>query len=128
MICSNLYQIKLFRKFLFLIGWILKKSSPLKMLGQMNRNLVGSIYGRSFIRIAHFVPIHQAVSEKKIFLNWPIRNKNYLWRPCLLMDWNKMCNPNKGPSIDASYQVTVHSLPKSIWAFAITWRPLSVVR
>jgi hypothetical protein len=34
----------------------LKKSS-LKPLVQMNRNLVGSIYGRSSIKIAHFVPI-----------------------------------------------------------------------
>jgi hypothetical protein len=25
---------------------------------QMNRNLVGSIYGRSSVKIAHFVPIH----------------------------------------------------------------------
>jgi hypothetical protein len=33
----------------------------------MNRNLVGSIYGRSSIKIAHFVPIRQAVSEEKIF-------------------------------------------------------------
>jgi hypothetical protein len=33
----------------------LKKSSPLKPLGQMNRNLVGSIYGRSSIKIAHVV-------------------------------------------------------------------------
>jgi hypothetical protein len=32
------------------------KSSP-KPLGQMNRNLVGSIYGRSLIKIAHFIPI-----------------------------------------------------------------------
>ena len=31
-------------QFLFLIGWFLKKSSPLKMPSQMNRNLVGSIY------------------------------------------------------------------------------------
>jgi hypothetical protein len=31
------------------------KSSPLKPLGQMNRNLVGSIYGESSIKIAHFV-------------------------------------------------------------------------
>jgi hypothetical protein len=31
------------------------KSSPLKLLGQMNWNLVGSIYGRSSIKIAHFV-------------------------------------------------------------------------
>jgi hypothetical protein len=32
------------------------KSSP-KPLGQMNRNLVGSIYGRCSIKIAHFIPI-----------------------------------------------------------------------
>jgi hypothetical protein len=35
-----------------------KNSSPLKPFGQMNRNLVGSIYGRSSLKIAHFVPIH----------------------------------------------------------------------
>jgi hypothetical protein len=32
--------------------------SPLKPLGQMIGNLVGSIYGRSSIKIAHSVPIH----------------------------------------------------------------------
>jgi hypothetical protein len=31
---------------------------PLKPLNQMNRNFVGSIYGRTSIIIAHFVPIH----------------------------------------------------------------------
>ena len=31
-------------QFLFLIGQFLKKSSPLKLLNHMNRNLVGSIY------------------------------------------------------------------------------------
>ena len=36
---------------------ISKKSSPLKTLGQMNQNLVGSIYGRSSIKNAHFVLI-----------------------------------------------------------------------
>jgi hypothetical protein len=35
----------------------LKKSSPLKPLCQINRIWVGSIYGRSSIKIAHFVPI-----------------------------------------------------------------------
>jgi hypothetical protein len=44
----------------------------------------------------------------KIFKNRPIRNKNFLWRPCLLLDRNKMCNLYRGPSIDASYQVSVH--------------------
>jgi hypothetical protein len=37
--------------------WLISKnSSPLKPLCQMNRNLVGCIYGRFSIRIAHFVP------------------------------------------------------------------------
>jgi hypothetical protein len=33
---------------------IVKKKIPLKSLGQMNRNLVGNIYERSSIKIAHF--------------------------------------------------------------------------
>ena len=38
--------------------WLIsKKSSPLKLPGQMNQNLVGSILGRSSIKIAHFIPI-----------------------------------------------------------------------
>jgi hypothetical protein len=32
-------------------------ASPLKPLGQMNQNLVGSILGRSSINIANFIPI-----------------------------------------------------------------------
>ena len=31
--------------------------SSMKLLGQMNRNLVGNIYGRSSIKFVHFVPI-----------------------------------------------------------------------
>jgi hypothetical protein len=37
-----------------------------------------------------------------------IRNKNGLWWPCLLMDQDRMNNLNRGPSIDASYQVSDH--------------------
>jgi hypothetical protein len=41
--------------------WLIsKKSSPLKPLGQMNQNLVGSILGRSSIKNAHLVPIKDA--------------------------------------------------------------------
>jgi hypothetical protein len=43
-------------------------------------NLVGSIYGRSSLKIAHFVP----------------------------MDRDEMSNLYRGPSIDASYQVSVN--------------------
>ena len=47
--------------------------------------------------------------QRRIFFrNQPIRNKNDLWRPCLLMDRDKMSSLYKGPSIDASYQVSVH--------------------
>ena len=50
-----------------------------------------------------------AVSEEKIFFrNQPIRNKNGLWRPCLLTDRDEMSNLYREPSIDASYQVSVH--------------------
>jgi hypothetical protein len=37
--------------------WLISKKSSLKPLGQMNKNLVGSILGRSFITNAHLVPI-----------------------------------------------------------------------
>ena len=40
--------------------------------------------------------------------NRPIRNKNCLWRPCLLMDLDEIKIHYRGPSIDASYQVSVH--------------------
>ena len=42
------------------------------------------------------------------FRNQPIRKKNCLWRPCLLMDRDEMSNLYRVPSIDASYQILVH--------------------
>jgi hypothetical protein len=48
------------------------------------------------------------LTEEKIFRNQPIRNKNCLWRPCLVTDRDEMSNLYLGPSIDASYQVSVH--------------------
>jgi hypothetical protein len=36
------------------------------------------------------------------------QKQNCLWQPCLLMDRDKMSNLYRGPSIDASYQVSVH--------------------
>ena len=42
------------------------------------------------------------------FRNQPIRNKNCLWRPCLLTDRYKISNLYRGPAIDASYQVSVY--------------------
>jgi hypothetical protein len=68
-----------------------QKSSPLKPLGQMNWDLVGSIYGMFSITIAHpqAILVSDWLISKKNLLPWNrIRNKNCLWRPCLLMNWN----------------------------------------
>jgi hypothetical protein len=48
------------------------------------------------------------VSEEKIFKNRPIRNKNCLWWPCLLMDRDEISILYREPFIDASYEVSVH--------------------
>jgi hypothetical protein len=37
-----------------------------------------------------------------------IRNKNCLWWPCLLTNQDEISTLYRGPSIDASYQVSVH--------------------
>jgi hypothetical protein len=46
--------------------------------------------------------------REDFFRNQPIRNKNGLRWPCLLTDRDEMSNPYRVPSIDASYQVSVH--------------------
>jgi hypothetical protein len=65
---------------------MLKKSSPLKLLGQMEPTLAGSIYVRSSIKFLHLVPFGQQT--------WPLLlkiKKNY-----------------RGPYIDAFCQVWFH--------------------
>jgi hypothetical protein len=39
---------------------------------------------------------------------WPIRNKNCPWWPSLLTDQEEMSTIYRGPSIDASHQVSVY--------------------
>ena len=67
-----------------------------------NKQFLQKIFHRGFL--PRFGPFGQAVSEQKIFRNRPIRNKNCLWWPCLLMDRDKISNLYRGPS----YQVSVH--------------------
>jgi hypothetical protein len=59
----------------------LNKSSPPKPLGQMNRNLVGSIYGRSSLKSVHFVMIHYQTWPPQAILvsDWPIFKNLLLW-------------------------------------------------
>ena len=62
------------------------------------------------IGASHQISVHfcKAVSEKKMFRNRPIYNKNCLWQPCLLIDQKEMSNIYRRPAIDASYQVSYH--------------------
>ena len=46
--------------------------------------------------------------KKYFFRKHTIINMNRLWWPCLLMDREEISNLCRGPSIDVSYQVSVH--------------------
>jgi hypothetical protein len=62
------------------------KSPPLKLLGQINRNLVGSIYGMSSMKIAHFLPIGLQTwpPQAIIVSDWLISKKSSLKLPSQL--------------------------------------------
>jgi hypothetical protein len=105
------------RQFLFLIGWFLK------LLCQMNRNLVGSTYGRFCISnlyrgpsidASYQVSYHLAkrFQRKSCFRNRPIRNKNCLWWPSLLTDQKGMSTSYRGPFKSFSFETTWPNGPK----------------
>ena len=71
---------------------------------------MSNLYRAPSIYASYLVSMHlvKQFRRKSFFLNRLIRNKNCLWQPCLLMDRNEMRNIYRGPSIVASYQVSVH--------------------
>ena len=71
---------------------------------------MSNLYRGPSIDASYQVSYHLAkrFQRKSCFRNRPIRNKNCLWQPCLLTDQNGMSNSHREPSIDASYQVSVH--------------------
>ena len=78
-----------------------------------DRDEMSTLYrGRPSIDTSYHVSVHLAKQfQRRRFLKIGQSEtllKNCLWRPCLLMDRDKMSNLYKGPSIDASYQVSVH--------------------
>jgi hypothetical protein len=76
----------------------------------MDQNEMSSLYRGPSIDASYQVSYHLAkwFQRKSCFRNRTIRNKNCLWRPCLLTDQNRMSIFHRGPSIDASYQVSDH--------------------
>jgi hypothetical protein len=75
-----------------------------------NRNKMSILYRGPSIDASYQISIHlgKRFQSRRFFRNQPIRNKNGLWCPCLLMDQVEMSNLCRGPSIDTSYQVSYH--------------------
>jgi len=48
------------------------------------------------------------------FRNQPIRNKNSLWRPCLLKNWNEMSNLYRGPAINRCFLSSFGSFGQAV--------------
>ena len=71
---------------------------------------MSKLYREPFTDASYQILIHLAkrLQRRTFFRNQPIRNKNCLWRPCLITDRDEMDNLYKEPAIDASYQVSVH--------------------
>ena len=71
---------------------------------------MSNLYRGPAIDASYQVSVHltKRFPRRRFFLNRPIRNKNYLWRPCVLIDRNKMSSRQRGPSIDVSYNVSLH--------------------
>ena len=75
-----------------------------------NRDEMSNLYRRSSIHAFYRISVHlwKRFQRRRCFRNQPIRNKNGLWRPCLITDRDEMSNLYRGPSIDVSFQVSVH--------------------
>jgi hypothetical protein len=71
---------------------------------------MSNLYIGPSIDASYQVSYHLAkrFQRKSCFRNRPIRNTNCLRWPYLLTDQNGMSNSYKGPSIDASYHISVH--------------------
>ena len=84
---------------------------------------MSNLYREPSIDASYQVSVHLAKRfHRWFFRNEPIRNMNCLWRPCLLMDRDKMSNRYREPSIDASYQVSVHFAKRfQSWRFLRNW-------
>ena len=68
--------------------------------------------------------------RRRFFRYRPIRNKNFLWWPCLLTNGDDISNYHRGHSIDASYQAVSEKKilkNRSIRNKNCLWRPCLVM-
>ena len=96
-------QIKLtFRSGSTIFGWVM---GPLDFWYWAKYLVVTTL----FLCASYQISVHLATrfQRRSFFSNPPTRN-NCLWWPCLLTNRDEMSVLHRGPSIDASYQVSVH--------------------
>jgi hypothetical protein len=76
----------------------------------MNQDEMNNLHREPSKEASNQISIHlgKRIQRRRLFRNQPIRNKNCLWWPCLLTDWDEISNLYRGPSIDAFYQVSDH--------------------
>jgi hypothetical protein len=75
----------------------------------MNRAEMSNLYKGPSIDASYQVSVYLAKRfRRRFFRTQPIRNNNCLWQPCFLTNRAEISNLYKEPSIDASYQVSVH--------------------
>ena len=76
-----------------------------------DRNKMSNLYSGPSVDAYYQVSVHLAKwlkFQRRFFRYWPIRKKNCLWQPCLLTYRDEISNLYRGPTIFASYQVSVH--------------------
>ena len=88
------------------------------MLTDLDEIRMNLYRGPSYQVSVHLVKRFQ---KKRLFRNWPNRNKNFLWRPCLLTNQDEISNLYRRPYIDASYQVLVHFPKRFQGRFLRNW-------
>ena len=74
------------------------------------QNEMSNLYRRPSIHASYQVSVPSAkhFRKRRFFRNRPIRNQNCLWWPCLVTERDETSNIDRGPSIDSTYQVSVH--------------------
>jgi hypothetical protein len=102
-----------YRQILFLLCKVTKQSKLeaqwAEPVSLTFHSILRKLYTEPSIGASYQVSVHLATrfQMRRLFRNRPISNKNCLWWPYLLTDQGEMCNLYRGPSIDASYQVSV---------------------
>jgi hypothetical protein len=107
---------------ILIYDWLISiKASSLKPLCQMTRNLVGSIYVRSSIQIANFVPIHLQTWPPQAILvsDWLIsKKKSSPLKPLCQMNWNMVGSIYEQSSMTFAHFVLI------CWQ---TWPPQAIL-